>query len=128
MNLKRILVVAAFAAVVVGHLLLTRNENPVDAAWRIAGEHGYTADSHYLKAASYHYGLLGGDCTVELRSRADVPDLPPEPNRVHEQVEPAHSPRGARVSIERSNGFTDWRLVTLKPIDLTASNSADEGE
>ena len=128
MNLKRILIVAVFAAVVVGNLLLARNENPVDAAWRIAGEHGYTAESHYLKSANYHYGLLGGHCTVELRSRADVPDLDPDPNTVHEHVEPAHSPRGARVTVDRSSGLSDWKLTSLEPVDLATAGEADEGE
>ncbi|MHC4375343.1 MAG: hypothetical protein ACYS26_01975 [Planctomycetota bacterium] len=126
MNPKRILIIAVIAAVVVGNLLLARDENPVDAAWRIAGEHGYTAQSHYLKSADYHFGLLGGRCTVELRSRADVPGLDPDPRTVHRQVEPAHSPRGARVTIERSSGLANWRLSTLEPVDLTAEAQDDE--
>jgi len=120
MNPKRILMVAVFAAILVGNLLLARDENPVDAAWRVAAERGYTAESHYLKSANYHYGLLGGHCTVELRSRADVPGLDPDPNTVHEQVEPAHSPRGARVTLDRSSGLSDWKLTSLEPIDLAA--------
>ena len=120
MNLKRNLIVAAFAAVVIGNLLLVRDEKPVDAAWRIAGEHGYAVESHYLKSADYSFGMLGGRCTVDLRSRADVPGLDPDPRAVQEQVEPAHSPYGARVTIVRSNGFTDWRLASLESVDLTA--------
>jgi hypothetical protein len=96
MNPKRILIIAVIAAVVVGNLLLARDENPVDAAWRIAG------------------------------SRADVPGLDPDPRTVHRQVEPAHSPRGARVTIERSSGLANWRLSTLEPVDLTAEAQDDE--
>lgn len=132
MNQKKILIVAACAAVVVGNLLLARDENPVDAAWRIAGEFGYTAESHYLKSADYNFGLLGGRCTVELRSRADVPELDRDPRTAHEQVEPAHSPRGARVTIERFSGLNYWRLSNLEPVDLTAeaqnAHAVDSGD
>ena len=123
--------VAAFAGVLVVNLLLARNEKPVDAAWRIAGEFGYSHEDHYLKSASYHYCLLGGHCTVELRSRADVPALNPDlnldsdPNKVHEIVEPAHSPRGARVTIDRSSGFVDWKLTKLEQVDLTSAIPAE---
>lgn len=117
MNLKRALTLGALATLWVGNQLLIRSGSPVDAAWRISSEYGYTAEGFYLKSASYRSGLLSSHCTVELRSRAEVPGLDSSTSTAHEQATLPHQLRGAQVTIQRSSGFTDWKLTNLEKVD-----------
>jgi hypothetical protein len=125
MNAKRIGLLAAIPAALIANMVLLHRENPVDAAWRIAGEHGYTPESHYLVSASYGFEVLGGGCSIEVRSRADLPAPDADPGSVADSVEPAHSPRGVRIHIARSSGLTSWRLTDLETFDSPNEPESD---